>query len=110
MIAPAKSIDDMHQVVTNSTVDGILAALFAAMIIVVLLDASRIWLRVIVGRRILPTTETQFVESKLFAPAGLFPTAEERLALAGATAGDGGAARSDRFTRESDTVSPRGGP
>jgi carbon starvation protein len=78
VVAPAKSLDDMHQVVTNSTVDGILAALFAVMTIVVVLDASRIWLRVIVGRRTLPTTETAFVESRLMAPAGLFPTGEER--------------------------------
>jgi carbon starvation protein len=110
VVAPAKSIDDMHQVVTNSTVDGILAALFAAMIIVVLLDASRIWVRVIMSRRMLPTTETPFVESKLFAPAGLFTTADERVALAGATGGNGGTMRSDRFTRESETASPRGGP
>jgi carbon starvation protein len=111
VVAPAKSIDDMHQVVTNSTVDGILAALFAVMIIVVILDASRIWLRVIMSRRVPATTETPFVESTLFAPAGLFPTGEERLALAGAAAGDGGAVRSDRFTRESETTSPtRGGP
>jgi len=110
VLPPAKSVDDMHQVVTNSTVDGILAALFAVMIIVVILDASRIWLRVIVSRRALPTTETPFVESELFAPAGLFPTADERLALAGATAGDGGAVRTDRFTRESETTGPRGGP
>jgi carbon starvation protein len=110
VLAPAKSIDDMHQVVTNSTVDGILAALFAAMIIVVLLDASRIWVRVIMSRRMLPTTETPFVESKLFAPAGLFTTADERLVLAGATGGNGGTVRSDRFTRESETASPRGGP
>jgi carbon starvation protein len=65
---------------------------------------------VIISRRELPTTETPFVESRLLAPAGLFPTGEERLALAGATAGDGGAVRSDRFTRESETASPRGGP
>jgi carbon starvation protein len=110
VVVPAKNIDDMHQVVTNSTVDGILAALFAVMIIVVLLDASRIWLRVIMGRRTLPTSEAPFVESKLLAPAGLFPTSEERLALAGAAAGDGGAVRTDRFTRESETTSPRGGP
>ncbi len=100
----------MHQVVTNSTVDGILAALFAAMIIVVILDASRIWLRVIASRQPLSTTETPFVESQLFAPAGLFPTSDERAALAGATAGDGGAVRTDRFTRESETTGPRGGP
>jgi carbon starvation protein len=110
VLPPAKNIDDMHQVVTNSTVDGILAALFAVMIIVVILDASRIWLRVIVSRRALPTTETPFVESELFAPAGLFTTADERLVLAGATAGDGGAVGTDRFTRESETTGPRGGP
>jgi carbon starvation protein len=104
VLAPAKSIDDMHQVVTNSTVDGILAALFAVMIIVVILDASRIWFRVIVGRRTLPTTESPFVESKLFAPAGLIPTAQERALLA---AGNGGAVRTDRFTRETAENAPR---
>jgi carbon starvation protein len=111
VLAPAKSMDDMHQVVTNSTVDGILAALFAVMIIVVILDASRIWFRVIFERTTLPTTEAPFVESKLFAPAGLIPTAEERAVLAGA---NGGAVRSDRFTRETADTTPRtptgGGP
>jgi carbon starvation protein len=111
VLAPAKSIDDMHQVVTNSTVDGILAALFAVMIIVVILDASRIWIRVILERRTLPTTEAPFVESKMFAPAGLIPTAHERAVLAGA---NGRAVRTDRFTRETADTTPRtpsgGGP
>jgi carbon starvation protein len=111
VLPPAKSLGDMHQVVTNSTVDGILAALFAVMIIIVILDASRIWFRVIVGRRALPTFESPFVASKLYAPASLFPTAEERAVLAGA--GHGGAVPTDLFTRESEEpemTSPRGGP
>jgi carbon starvation protein len=111
VVAPAKSMDDMHQVVTNSTVDGILAALFAVMIIVVILDASRIWFRVIFERRTLPTTEAPFVESKIFAPAGLIATAQERSVLAGA---NGGAVRTDRFARETADTTPRaptgGGP
>src|SRR4051812_43302423 len=41
VLPPAKSAGDMHTVVTNSTVDGVLAALFAVLIIVVLLDAMR---------------------------------------------------------------------
>jgi carbon starvation protein len=106
VVAPAKNLDDMHQVVTNSTVDGILAALFAVMIIVVILDASRIWFRVIVGRVTLPTTESPFVPSKLFAPAGLIPTAEERTVLAGAGAIGGGAVQTDRFTRETEETTP----
>jgi carbon starvation protein len=82
VLPPAKSLDDMQAVVTNSTVDGILAALFAVLIIVVILDASRIWIRTIVAKRPAETTETPFVESQTWAPAGLFPTAEERERLA----------------------------
>jgi carbon starvation protein len=69
ILAPAKTLDEMNTVVTNSTVDGILAALFAVLIIVVVLDASRIWVRAIRARGPLETTETPFVESELFAPA-----------------------------------------
>jgi hypothetical protein len=30
VLPPAKNLDDMHQVITNSTVDGVLAALFVS--------------------------------------------------------------------------------
>jgi carbon starvation protein len=93
VLPPAQSMDDMNAVVTNSTVDGILAALFAVMIIIVILDASRVWYKAIRAREPLPSTEVPFEESKLFAPAGLFPTAEERAVLAGA---GGGQARFER--------------
>jgi carbon starvation protein len=82
VLAPATSIGDMQAVVTNSTVDGVLAALFAVMIIVVILDASRVWVKTILERRPLPTTETPFVESKLWAPAGLIATPQERALIA----------------------------
>jgi carbon starvation protein len=101
VVAPAKSVDDMHAVVTNSTVDGVLAALFAVLIVIVILDAARIWVRVIRSGRPAPTTETPFVPSRIVAPAGLFPTADERLAPAGAAPG--------RFTRE-DERERTGGP
>ena len=80
MLAPAQNLDDMQAVVTNSTVDGILAALFAVLIIIVIADAVRIWVKAIRAREPLPTTEVPPVESQLLAPAGLFPTAEERAA------------------------------
>jgi carbon starvation protein len=107
VVAPAKSMDDMHAVVTNSTVDGILAAIFAVLIIVVIADAARVWVRAILARAPLPTTETPFVESKLVAPAGLFPTAQERALLAGVGAGDVAAVsadRDDRFARRQRTT------
>ena len=78
VLAPAKSIDDMNKVVTNSTVDGILAAFFAILIVVVILDATRICIKAIRSREPLPSAEVPAEESQLYAPAGLFPTAEER--------------------------------
>jgi carbon starvation protein len=87
VLPPAQNIDDMNAVVTNSTVDGILAALFATMIIVVILDASRIWFRAIRAREPLPSTEAEYIESRILAPAGIFATAEERAVFAGANGG-----------------------
>jgi carbon starvation protein len=78
VLAPAKSLSDMDAVVTNSTVDGMLAATFALLVIIVLLDAIRIWVRTMRSQRVATTTEVPFVESQLVAPAGLIPTAEDR--------------------------------
>jgi carbon starvation protein len=90
VLPPAKNMDDMHQVVTNSTVDGVLAVLFATLIIIVLLDSARIWWQVIVSKRRLETTEAPFVESTLWAPSGLIPTADERAYMAKAHTRDDG--------------------
>ena len=97
VLPPATSLDDMDAVVTNSTVDGILAALFALLVIIVILDAARVWVKAIRAREPLPSTEAPYVRSRIVAPAGLFPTAEERALLAGA-----GGAGDDRFTRAGD--------
>jgi carbon starvation protein len=114
VLAPATNVDDMQAIVTNSTVDGVLAALFAVMIIVVIADAARIWFRVIVSRRELETTETPFVQSRLIAPAGLFPTAEERELLAAVGGNGSGAAvrvddAAERFSREEEEETTTGG-
>ena len=78
VVAPAKSMGDMHTIVTNTTVDGILAAFFALMVIIVIADASRVWIKAIRSREPLPTTETPAEPSQLWAPSGLIPTAEDR--------------------------------
>jgi carbon starvation protein len=78
ILPPAKSMDDMNAIVVNSTVDGILAAFFALMVIVVILASARVWWTVLRNREPLPTSETPPEPSHLWAPSGLFPTAEER--------------------------------
>ncbi|MFG3440981.1 carbon starvation CstA family protein [Nonomuraea sp. NPDC047897] len=87
VLAPAKSEAAMRQIVLNSTVDGVLAALFAVLIIVVLLDAFRVWAKAIRSREPLPSTEAPFEESRILAPSGLIATREEKRSMAGASSG-----------------------
>ncbi|MEV6923409.1 carbon starvation CstA family protein [Dactylosporangium sp. NPDC051485] len=89
VLAPAKNLDQMRQVVINSTVQGVLAALLAVLIIVVIVDGARVCLQAIIRGRELPTTEVPYVESTIVAPSGLFATADERRELVGAATGDG---------------------
>src|SRR5450759_1196821 len=93
VLKPAKNIADMHAVVTNSTVDGVLSALFAGLIVIVLIDAVRVCIKAARTRGGLPTAETPYVESHIVAPAGLIPTAQERRVLAGTGAGSGSGTR-----------------
>ncbi|MEU8750875.1 carbon starvation CstA family protein [Streptomyces chartreusis] len=78
VLPPAKSMDDMHTVVTNSTVDGVLAAALALLIVVVIVDATRVCVRHIRRPALSTLSEAPYVESKITAPAGLFPTKEEK--------------------------------
>jgi carbon starvation protein len=85
LLAPAKTMDQMHQVVTNQTVDGVLAALFAVLVIIVILNAIVVCVRALRAGGSTASAEAPYVRSRIVAPAGLIPTAAERreLALAG---------------------------
>jgi carbon starvation protein len=95
VLPPAKSMDDMHQIVTNSTVDGVLSAVFALLVVVILVDAARASIRALRSPEPLPTTESPYAPSQIVAPSGLWATAEERaeLAAAGETVGAGSRSR-----------------
>jgi carbon starvation protein len=77
ILPPAKSLDDMQSVVTNSTVDGILAAFFAILVIIIIGDAARVWIRALRSPTPLPTTEVPHTPSLITAPNGLFGTGGE---------------------------------
>ncbi|GAA1314679.1 carbon starvation protein A [Pseudonocardia xinjiangensis] len=83
VLAPAKNLGEMQTVVTNSTVDGVLAALFAILIIIVIANALVVWYRALTSSEPLPSTEAPAVPSQIVAPSGLIPTADEKRALAG---------------------------
>ena len=78
VLPPAKDLGDMQQVVTNATVDGILAAIFALLVVAVIVDAARVWMRTVRRPQEVTITEAPYQPSRISAPAGLFPTAEER--------------------------------
>ncbi|WDV54427.1 carbon starvation CstA family protein [Streptomyces coeruleorubidus] len=78
VLPPAKTMDDMHTVVTNSTVDGVLSAILALLIVVVVVDAARVCVRHVRRPALSSLSEAPYVESRIVAPAGLFPTKEEK--------------------------------
>ncbi|MET8680586.1 carbon starvation CstA family protein [Streptomyces sp. NPDC004647] len=109
VLPPAKNMDEMHTVVTNTTVDGVLAALFAILIVVVIADATRVCIKAVRNPEATQLKETPYVESKLVAPAGLIPTQEEKAELVAAGVGSEGGIRKDD-TPDSDSAPVSGGP
>ncbi|MFJ4684636.1 carbon starvation CstA family protein [Streptomyces sp. NPDC088789] len=78
LLKPATSMDDMRTIVTNSTVDGVLSAVLALLVVVVLVDAARICVRHVRRPALSTLSEAPYVESKIVAPDGLFPTKAEK--------------------------------
>ncbi|MEU6858654.1 carbon starvation CstA family protein [Glycomyces sp. NPDC046736] len=70
VIAPAKDLDQMQTVVVNSTVDGVLAAFFALLVVIVILNAALVCWRAIRAPEPLPSTEAPYVESRLLVTTG----------------------------------------
>jgi len=61
----AASVDDARQILVNTTVDGVLSILFAVMIIIVIVDASRVWLGIVSGSKEPEMSEAPWEESHL---------------------------------------------
>jgi carbon starvation protein len=90
VLAPARNLAQMREVVTNSTVDGVLSVLYAVLIIIVIGAGAWTCVKALRSPEPMPTTEAPFAESKIWAPAGLLPTADERRELAALGAAHGG--------------------
>jgi carbon starvation protein len=80
VLAPATTAEQMQQVVTNSTVNGVLQALFALLTLVVVLNAIPVWLNAWRAGG-LPTTEAPKEPSHVVAPSDFFATREEKEAV-----------------------------
>jgi carbon starvation protein len=103
LLAPARDAEQMQQIVTNSTVNGVLQSVFALLVVVVVINAVVVIARALGTGGPVPTTEVPPTPSRLVEPSGLLPTAEEKRAIAehqrlvGAGSG-GGTYTTDRET------------
>lgn len=80
VLAPAADAGQMDQIVTNSTVNGVLQLTFALLVIVVVANAAVVWVRAVRAGS-LPTTEVPHTPSEIVAPSDFFATAEEKAAV-----------------------------
>ena len=80
LLAPATDVGQMQQIITNSTVNGVLQGLFALLTLTVVLSAIPIWIRALRSGG-LPTTEVPYEPSSIVAPSDFFATKEEKEAV-----------------------------
>jgi carbon starvation protein len=81
LLAPAKDAAQMDQIITNSTINGVLQSFFALLVLVVVVHAAVVIVRAVRAGG-LPTTEEPPTPSRIVEPSGLIPTAEEKRAIA----------------------------
>lgn len=80
VLAPAKDVGQMDQVIQNSTTNGVLQLTFAILTLIVVANAAVVWVRALRAGS-LPTTEVPATPSRIVAPSDFFATAEEKAAV-----------------------------
>lgn len=79
-----RSDEEMRTIVTNSTVNGLLSALFALLVIIIIVDALRVCCQSLRDPDRFPDLEAPYVASRIVAPSGLIATRQERAEMAAA--------------------------
>ena len=80
LLAPATNMDQMQQIITNSTVNGVLQGALALLTLIVVISAIPVWIKAAKAGG-LPTTEVPKVPSHIVAPSDFFATKEEKQAV-----------------------------
>ncbi|SDN96827.1 carbon starvation protein [Streptomyces sp. cf386] len=68
LLPGATNMDDMHTIVLNNTVDGVIMAIFLLLVLTVLVNCAVVCVRAIRAGEPLPTTEAPYVESRIDVP------------------------------------------
>ncbi|MEV5912285.1 carbon starvation CstA family protein [Streptomyces chartreusis] len=70
LLPGATDMDDMHTIVLNNTVDGVLMAIFLLLVLTVLINCAVVCVRAVRAPGPLPTTEAPYVESRPLSGVG----------------------------------------
>lgn len=65
LLPGATTMDDMHTIVTNNTVDGVIMAIFLILVLTVLVNCAVVCIRAVRSPVPLPSTEAPYVESHI---------------------------------------------
>jgi carbon starvation protein len=65
LLPGATTMDDMHSIVLNNTVDGVIMAIFLLLVLTVLVNCAVVCVRAVRSPSPLPTTEAPYVESRI---------------------------------------------
>lgn len=61
LLAPAQSVEEMQRIVFNNQIDAVLTFLFMAFVLIIIVDAARIWYKVLIKHENLPAKEAPYV-------------------------------------------------
>lgn len=61
ILAPAKTLEEMHRIVFNNQVDAALTAIFMLLVIAIIVDAVRVWYKVVIKGQKLPLMESPYI-------------------------------------------------
>ncbi|MGH3333271.1 MAG: carbon starvation CstA family protein [Nocardioidaceae bacterium] len=95
VLYPATDAGQMQQIITNSTVNGVLQATFAVLVLVVVGNAVLVWVRAARAGGA-STTEVPAEPSSIVAPSDFFATKEEKEAVRAWEADRGGLTEAGR--------------
>lgn len=61
IIAPAKSVSQMKQIILNNQIDAWLTAFFMLLVVIIIVDASRVWYKILLRKQHLPLRESPYI-------------------------------------------------
>ncbi|SEM92049.1 carbon starvation CstA family protein [Lihuaxuella thermophila] len=64
ILGPAKSMEEMERIVLNNQIDAVLTAIFMILVALIIIDAARVWYKILVKHEKLPLRESAYIPHK----------------------------------------------